>query len=485
MPTYALKPFVQGEPGPKGHVRKFGKEADGYKPQFLFGWDAAEGNIRAIKVQKLWQRVEATDGHWQPETLLIAKAIAKGQASVSIEPNPAMDGSTMDNPERERAESYMHWVGRFAEAYGDLIRIVPSDPDLYERAEGEVEAIRHETIRRLNIEYPKPNHATASLHEALDAFAKSEIDANTAWGQVQLGQVARLKDRHADMPLAGLGLDEMEEMIKFWAKRPKAKSGKVCAYDTCKKQIEQLRRFFKWLPRAKYGWRKPELFGDKKFQVVSLPEDNKKRQRAEQIRLHTKDELKTLLQYASPIMRAYILLGLNCDFSIAEFASLDREEVQGDYIKRIRRKTGVYGEWKLWPETKEAMAEGIKRADAVGEKNLVFVTNNGIPYDARTKGGKKSSKLASLWNNLHETIKKEEDPNFRHLPPKQLRKTAHGLMRELVDGEIAGLFACRGTPVKSDQLAEVYSNPIWKKVHQACDDLRKELRHVLEVLKKG
>lgn len=87
------------------------------------------------------------------------------------------------------------------------------------------------------------------------------------------------------------------------------------------------------------------------------------------------DELKLLNQYATPLERCFLLLGLNCAFGVKEIATLQMDEVllfqahlsehqeimdfkttaKDSFIKRIRRKSSVYGEFILFRQTVEAM----------------------------------------------------------------------------------------------------------------------------------
>jgi hypothetical protein len=68
-----------------------------------------------------------------------------------------------------------------------------------------------------------------------------------------------------------------------------------------------------------------------------------------------------------------MLLALNCGFGKAEVASLELSEVllrarhpheretghtgseADSWVLRVRHKSDVYGEWKLWPETVRAI----------------------------------------------------------------------------------------------------------------------------------
>jgi len=56
-----------------------------------------------------------------------------------------------------------------------------------------------------------------------------------------------------------------------------------------------------------------------------------------------------------------------------------------------------------------------------------------------------------------------------------LRKTAAQLVRNVSDGETAGTFLCHGTPVKTDELSDVYSRRDFSKVFAALANVRKLL----------
>ena len=64
---------------------------------------------------------------------------------------------------------------------------------------------------------------------------------------------------------------------------------------------------------------------------------------------------------------------------------------------------------------------------------------------------------------------------LRFFPFKYLRKTAAQLIRNVSDGETAGTFLCHGTPVKTDELSDVYSRRDFTKVFAALANVRKLL----------
>ena len=91
----------------------------------------------------------------------------------------------------------------------------------------------------------------------------------------------------------------------------------------------------------------------------------------QQVDTFSVDELAALMEYGTPLERSLLLLALNCGFGAREIATLAWEEVhlrtahgpamQGllgcrttdadSFIKRNRGKSGVYGEWLLFPLT--------------------------------------------------------------------------------------------------------------------------------------
>ncbi len=74
---------------------------------------------------------------------------------------------------------------------------------------------------------------------------------------------------------------------------------------------------------------------------------------------------------------------------------------------------------------------------------------------------------------------KKSEPEFRPLSFGKMRKTAGDLIRKFSDGEIAAIFLSHGQTVKTDELAENYTNRPWEKVFAAQDRVWEFLRDVL------
>ena len=157
------------------------------------------------------------------------------------------------------------------------------------------------------------------------------------------------------------------------------------------------------------------------------------------------------------------MLALNCGFSISEIGSLDWSEVDGGYIKGLRPKTKVYGEFKLWDMIRQALGTPKK-------KGTVFLTASGLSLIARTSGNNVSAKIPAAWNRLLKRVQKHH-PEYRRLSFHHLRKTARNEIRKLADGETMGVFLRHGKPVKSDTLAGMYSDPVFPRVFEGQDKM--------------
>lgn len=133
-----------------------------------------------------------------------------------------------------------------------------------------------------------------------------------------------------------------------------------------------------------------------------------------QVKLFRDEELVILFKYATPLERVYILLGLNCGFAVSEFGTLRinqifRHQLHGfdslinyqsspgqSWIKRVRLKSKVYGEWLLWPETVAAIEWAIERRKKQPDflhDALLALTDRNLTYYGQTDGGNNASRI--------------------------------------------------------------------------------------------
>ncbi|MBX9679032.1 MAG: hypothetical protein K2X38_09740 [Gemmataceae bacterium] len=454
--------------------------------RFRLGNDRSRAKIAVLRLESMLSRCES----WaDPVVLRLAQAIARGEQQASLEPNPEMSGS----------ESYVHWVDRYAELLGDIIRILPANPSVYEHGQQAILNERDDQLRQVENAYPATRPVSRDLpherlHSAIDAYCErlSERTDGSGWIKVKTARARRLK-AFPDLPLSQLTLDVMEKMLAYWANRPKVKGGlKTISATTASSQMKEVRDFWKWLHRSdQFGWKRPDGWDELKPRVAQLQLDRQKLIQSAHVPTFTVTELSSLYAHATPLVRCFILLGLNCGFSIAEIASLTTSEVRlsqchphgnrlqiasnstDSWIFRVRHKSRVYGEFKLWPQTAQAVQWALGRASEIAGQNrdLVFVSDRGKPFNAPTRTGNKSSRIPNLWSNLLRTVQKQTG-TFRRLPFKYLRKTAGDIIRQVSDGEVVGVFLCHGNPVRTDSLSDVYTNRPFGKVFAAIEKVQ-------------
>lgn len=97
------------------------------------------------------------------------------------------------------------------------------------------------------------------------------------------------------------------------------------------------------------------------------------------------EELRTLLEAASPALKAMVLLGLNCGYGQSDVANLPAAalDLKGGWVNYPRPKTSIARRCPLWPETVDALKAAIaSRPEPKNESDdrLVFLTKYGKPW---------------------------------------------------------------------------------------------------------
>ncbi len=171
--------------------------------------------------------------------------------------------------------------------------------------------------------------------------------------------------------------------------------------------------------------------------------------------------------------RFLLLMGLNLGFAQSEAISFRHEDVQLDadppHIGRVRRKTGKYFKVALWPEMIQAIQWNDEQRKGRG--------HNEGPWVLLTEKGNRptAQHIANTWNRLVKRVQKDQ-PDFRHLPFKFLRKTAYQLVKEASGSEeVAGAFQARGR-LSSDQYASAYGRRLFGHVFEANLQVHEQLQ---------
>jgi hypothetical protein len=480
--------------------------------KFRLGADLKEAKRHEQKLLELWNRVETTNSTpgkpviWSPFTLSIAKQIAKGK--VQIEVPRAM---------HDAPEAYARYVHRVQRHY-PMVSFVAEDEEAYvggaaanrSRVQTEIDKIESFHLHTGNISEFDLTPTDGTLHESMRAYIawikkdyfRPELGRITANGRTKVRQVETLMDRHADVPLSRLDEEAVEELIRFWRQRPLKKGrDRPITKKSAENYISELRRFLKWLHKSKqFEWRKSENFDEIKTRVDPTPHEQQKR--LVQVDTFSLDELVLLSKYATPLERVFLLLGVNCGFGMAEISSLligelylfraheaRHQEIMNytttnadSFVKRIRRKNGVYGEFILFPQTVESMQWALARRSKQRNPDFdapLLLNDAAEPYDKPTAGGNRNQQIPNRFADLIRRIRVDQK-DFRRLSFGKLRKTAGDLIRRFSDGEIFGVFMCHGQPVATDDLADIYSNRPFGKVFIAIRKVQEYLKPMFD-----
>ncbi len=452
---------------------------------------------------------------WDKVMLTIAEAIRKGHSIARVPLPEHLGGFGLGSP------SVGHWLDRLRHDV-PIIHIELDDAQKQGEAEAELREEGTRLIergRRMACRNGAGETLHAGLREYATALKRKHVDLDgtvNATGTTQVRQSQFLQEHLPDCPLSDLDTSRILLFQETLALRPPGKRVERISARSARNCIKQFRHFIRWLGSTPgFSWKRPY---DLEFTSIRIPETTSEKAamvRRSQVEIYQLEEIEVLWQHATPLKRLLMLLGLNCAFDAKMIATLQREDVhlrtkhpqgreiryttsdEDSWIFRLRNKTSVYGEWKLWPITVEAVEWWLRQRAEVQVPEAVtalLVNSRGRPYDARTKSNDRNPQIPNLWRGLTETIRRsEEHKSFRKLSFGKLRKTAANLVRAEAGGEVAGVFLCHGTPVKSDELLDVYTNRPFAKVFEAIDIVGQQLRPIWssvetpfpEVRKKG
>ena len=456
------------------------------------------------RLYDLHDESEAAAGEptWTGFALYAAKLIAKGKFTIPF-PFP-MRLAEEDSPTAQYAQMLHVEQTRFPS-----LHIIPADPDLYAhgvKVNGNAVAEElkelEEAARLLGVITPRqfmPEQlTTGTLHEALDAFAQDEFYKNnlragterelTRYGRLRMERIARFKERHSDIPLSALQLDACTDLVRYWANRPPTKNRKTKVLDgppvarkTAEHHIKELFSFFGWLDATdRFRWPKPRGMKRINRKIAEFPEEQTLS--AVQKKTYAVEELAKLNRHATPVERLLLYVAVNCGMGAAELGRLTVDDFLFDhkheyadhlsfesskadnFIRLLRRKTGVFGEWLLWPETVEMVRWGFSRSDALSS-NLLFVSQKGRPWYDESASRNPQAKFTNVFNRLIYRIQKS-DPSFRRLSFGSLRKTLPSLLRARHSSEMASICLAHGSTFKGDELLDCYTDKPFGRFHQ-------------------
>lgn len=492
---------------------KLNEQGQRVQHRFRIGSDLKEAKRRDELLRRIWDIIEQLNPEqplWGQDTLEIAKEVAQGRYFAVVKRYPGEE----DVPYATRVHRLIkafpmlqlttepHYGAAFGvQLLSAMEKMNDAAPSTVEQSTAESTA----TLRRL-IEDPSLPVDGPLLHQAMQAYelwlareyAHPEEEI-TRWGRTQIKQMESLRSHHRNAPLNELGRAKVEGLMQYWRKRPLRKGSTThrVTQKTASNILKTLKRFFRWLHASEeFKWRKPEDFHELSTSVAAL--EHERRSQITPSELFTLDELKLLFAYGQPLDRLLILLGLNCGFVVAESATLLVQEVclrtahsarhqeildfvstaEHSFIKRVRRKNNVYGEFLLWETTVKGIEWAMqerRRQPGFGQRARVLLNSAGQPYDHLTAGGNACQQIPNMFARLKKRIT-EDNGVISDLPFKMLRKTGGDLVKRFSDGETMGVFHCRGEVKETrDDLADEYAARKFGKVFRALQQVESYL----------
>ncbi len=483
--------------------------------KFRFACALKDAQRREQKIVELWEQIETTtfgrEPQWTDTTIEIAKQISAGKAPIQIRKDADEDEVAYVRRVHELRKKFPTLAILPELEYGHAFGLRMLEwMDANETSDRQVaEELTERSASLLRHVEGSAERNGPTLHQAMrDYITSLEEEYHhadhkvTPWGRTKIKQVETLLDRHADISLAGIDHEAVSSMFRFWRQRPTRKgSSKPIAKKSAEHYLSALKDFFRWLHlNPRYEWRKPEGFQEIRTRIRVL-EGEQRRQVTNQD-VFTLDELILLNKYATPIERVFFLLAINCGFGRAEIGSLLVGEVslrqpheqclQGvlnfkfskddSFIKRIRGKTGVYGEHVLFPQTVDAIDWALRRRRRMpgfGPNARLLLNDRGQAYDQPSKSGNPNQQIPNRFSELVRRIRADGE-EIRSLSFGKLRKTAGNLVRQFADGEAAGVFLCHGQPVRTDDLLDLYTGRPFGKVFKAIREVEKYLKPMFQ-----
>lgn len=193
--------------------------------------------------------------------------------------------------------------------------------------------------------------------------------------------------------------------------------GKTRGPGTTKNEIVRIRVVFNWgvksdlITSVKYG---PDFVAPSKKQI------RQQRHKSEQ-RYFTRQQVRALIKYSEPHLRAMILLGINCGWGNTDVASVPISAINltAGMADFPRPKTSIERRAPLWPETVTALRESFaSRRQPLDDADagLFFLTTFGRQYVRQREEGAWIDSVGLVFGKLLKRLKiKRKGVNFYSL----------------------------------------------------------------------
>jgi hypothetical protein len=463
----------------RGFVRSIGPACGQVK--FYLGHDREQAQAKLDRIVALWATVEGEARRrglkpaWTPDTVSAARAMAGGE-------EPCLAKRPYESP-----ENYFTRVNETGKKVGVPVR--PADPFLYDVGRQDLADTATKAQARLAPAPGAPETTGQTLHQAFKAYiehVRQEYRTGeggiTDNGKSKIDLIVSVQSYLPDTDLGTLDYRGCDELFGVLRRRPVSKrSGKPMARKSCTNLIGELGRFFLWLHTSPaWSWRRPEDFDLIRRTPRELDEDVERE--AAPVPTWTVEQLAVLNEYALPLERVFLLLGLNCAYGADQAGRLRIRHLHlsdegASYVRRIRRKKKVLSMHLLWAQTARAMRWALdRRKGQEHDEDFLLLTDTGLPYWRQTKGGNRSQLIPNLWGRLLDRVRKDH-PDFPRLPFNSLRDTSCDMIRAIAGEETASVHVAHKHQSKDENLGR-YSNPVRRRHFKALRVLERKLAPV-------
>ena len=486
---------------------------------FYFPKDITQGqyNERVVLIRKLFKDV---GDKWDDISKDIAKGYARGDKLIKIEmenrkPNPIIAAlEAMKDSLHKPAPPIEEVIAGFEESFKARRSLTHEELlNNYPTVNFDVPTeIRQSLVKKTTVSLEKlqrlqrielEQNAVGTFHEAMDKYIEYRtlgfIDPKygkvTGSGNHFLSILKAVKEHNPDFPLYSLGLTRLSALFEPYVQR----KGDITK-KTATNYIGEIKRFLKWLAlnESVYGWSYPKNYELMTYKVKNLPSDSHSKPSME-IEVFKPEEIKILLENATPFEKLIILICVNCSFGPAEIGrltwgeitfgyhrwiseglNLDSDLQENSFIIGRRVKSRVVGSWLLWEECVDSLQwwrnEWIKfkNHEPRPEDRVLITSAGGDFYRECTRNG------ASSFGNMWSRILKRCDGKVKNLSIGALRKQLPDFLTDRPT--LASVALCHGTPHKGDKiLYKHYANKPWNALFKAQLEFRQHLGFGLEV----
>lgn len=232
---------------------------------------------------------------------------------------------------------------------------------------------------------PRPYDPNSlKLLELCNRFMASKESRKDS-GEITVEHYSDLKEA-CDQVLSVFGKNAVVESLtpddfaKLRSKLAKGRTGKPVSLKTLENSIARTRVLFNYAAKNGLIQKNMAMFWGTEFDKPSKKAKARAAAKDPIVRMFTPDEVKKLMEHASPQIKAMILLAVNCGLGNTDIGQLERHHIKGGWLCKARSKTGKDRKIPLWKETVAAIKIAIdarpEPKDAADERKL-FITKYG------------------------------------------------------------------------------------------------------------